>query len=107
MAEIASPTNLTELIARQRWEELRARLKEMHFSDIAEMLATLPPAERAIVFRLLDRDHAAEVFGYLPPDDQAELIHSLSATEVKSRAGRNAARRPHAIFRRIARGSHP
>jgi magnesium transporter len=83
MAEIASPANLTELIARQRWEELRIRLKEVHFSDIAEMLAGLPPAQRAIVFRLLDRDHAAEVFGYLPPDDQAELIHSLSAAEVK------------------------
>jgi magnesium transporter len=83
MAEIASPVNLKELIARQRWEELRARLKEMHFSDIAEMLATLPAAERAIVFRLLDRGLAAEVFGYLQPDDQTELIHSLSAAEVK------------------------
>ncbi len=83
MAEIVAPTNLTELIARQRWEDLRARLKEMHFSDIAELLAALLPAQRAIVFRLLDRDHAAEVFGYLPPDDQAELIHSLSAAEVK------------------------
>jgi magnesium transporter len=83
MAEIASTTNWTELIARQRWQDLLARLKEIHVSDIAEMLATLPLRERAIVFRLLDRDHAAEVFGYLPPDDQAELIHSLSAAEVK------------------------
>ncbi len=83
MAEIASPSNWTELIARQRWEDLRARLKDTHFSDIAEMLTTLPPKERAIVFRLLDRDHAAEVFGYLPPADQGELIHSLSASEVK------------------------
>jgi magnesium transporter len=83
MAEIVSTTNWTELIARQRWQDLLARLKEMHVSDIAEMLATLPPRERAIVFRLLNRDHAAEVFGYLPPDDQAELIHSLSAAEVK------------------------
>lgn len=83
MAEIVAPTNLTELIARQRWEELRTRLKEMHFSDIAELLAALQPAQRAIVFRLLDRDLAAEVFGYLPPGDQSELIHSLSAAEVK------------------------
>src|SRR5450631_3113078 len=83
MAEIVSTTNWTELIARQRWQDLLARLKEMHVSDIAEMLATLPPRERAIVFRLLDRNHAAEVFGYLPPEDQAELIHSLSAAEVK------------------------
>ena len=83
MAETASPANLKELIARQGWEELRARLKQMHYSDIAEMLATLPVAERAIVFRLLDRDHASEVFGYLPPGEQSELIHSLSDAEVK------------------------
>jgi magnesium transporter len=83
MAEIASTTNWTDLIARQRWPDLLARLKEMHVSDIAEMLATLAARERAIVFRLLDRDHAAEVFGYLQPDGQAELIHSLSAAEVK------------------------
>ena len=83
MAEITSTTNWTGLIAQQRWPDLLARLKEMHVSDIADVLATLPPRERAIVFRLLDRDHAAEVFGYLQPDDQAELIHSLSAAEVK------------------------
>jgi magnesium transporter len=83
MSQIASPTEWTELIAQQRWEELRAKLEETHFSDIAEMIAALPQKERAIVFRLLGREHAAEVFGYLPPSEQSELIHSLSAGEVK------------------------
>src|SRR6202165_2924729 len=83
MPGIVSLSEWTELIGQQRWEELRAKLAPMHFSDIAEMLTALPPKERAIVFRLLERERAAEVFGYLPPGQQGELIHSLSADEVK------------------------
>jgi magnesium transporter len=83
MANIAAPAEWSELIAQQRWEDLTKRLQATHFSDIAEMLTTLPPKERAIVFRLVGRERAAEVFGYLAPAEQSELIHSLSAEEVK------------------------
>ena len=72
-----------ELIRQQRWEELQKKLKDTHYSDIAEMLTELPQKERAIVFRLIDREHASEVFGYLPPSQQQELIRSLSAGETK------------------------
>jgi len=80
---VVAPAEWSELIAQQRWEELRAKLNDTHVSDIAEMLTALPPQERAIVFRLVGRERAAEVFGYLPPAQQRELIHSLSAAETK------------------------
>jgi magnesium transporter len=83
MPGIVSPTEWTTLIEQQRWEDIRARLAKTHFSDIAEMLTALQQRERAIVFRLVARERAAEVFGYLPPDQQRELIHSLSTDEVK------------------------
>jgi magnesium transporter len=83
MPVTVSPSEWTDLIARQRWEELRSKLERTHVSDIAEMLTALPPKERAIVFRLVARDRAAEVFGYLPPSEQKELIHSLTVDEVK------------------------
>ena len=83
MPAIVSPTEWTELVAQQRWEELREKLERTHVSDIAEMLTALPPKERAIVFRLVSRERASEVFGYLPPSEQEELIHSLTADEVK------------------------
>jgi magnesium transporter len=83
MPVTVSPSEWTDLVARQRWEELRSKLERTHVSDIAEMLTALPPKERAIVFRLVARDRAAEVFGYLPPSEQKELIHSLTADEVK------------------------
>src|ERR1700738_5140788 len=83
MPSIVSPTEWTELVAQQRWEELRGKLERTHVSDIAEMLTALPPKERAIVFRLVGRERAAEVFGYLAPSEQKGLIHSLTADEVK------------------------
>jgi magnesium transporter len=83
MPVTVSPSEWTDLVARQRWEELRSKLERTHVSDIAEMLTALPPKERAIVFRLVARGRAAEVFGYLPPSEQKELIHSLTADEVK------------------------
>ena len=83
MPAIVSPSQWTELVAQQRWDELRRQLERTHVSDIAEMLTNLPPKERAIVFRLVARERAAEVFGYLPLSEQKELIHSLTADEVK------------------------
>jgi magnesium transporter len=83
MPSVDSPTQWMELIRQQRWEELQKKLKDTHYSDIAEMLTELPQKERAIVFRLLDRERASEAFGYLPPSQQQELIRSLSAGETK------------------------
>src|ERR1700674_5695725 len=83
MLAMVSPTEWTELVAQQRWEELREKLERTHVSDIAEMLTALPPKERAIVFRLVARERAAEVFGYLAPSEQKQLVHSLTADEVK------------------------
>lgn len=83
MTEIAAPARWMELIAQQRWEELRDKLEDTRYADIAEMLTTLPTKERAIVFRLVGRERASDVFGYLAPREQRELIHSLSAGETK------------------------
>src|ERR1700722_10727315 len=83
MLAMVSSSEWTELVAQQRWEELREKLERTHVSDIAEMLTAMPPKERAIVFRLVARERAAEVFGYLAPSEQGELVHSLTADEVK------------------------
>jgi magnesium transporter len=73
-----------ELIEKQRWDELRTKLATTHFSDIADAMDALPSKEEAILFRLLTRDHAAQVFSYLPRKRQEALLHSLSTAEVKS-----------------------
>ena len=64
--------------------KLEALLRELPTEGpLFPAFAALPSKERAIVFRLVGREHASEVFGYLPPDQQSELVHCLSANETK------------------------
>jgi magnesium transporter len=84
MNETLTPSVWEDLIQRHRWDDLRARLAATHVSDIAEALAQLPGKEQAVLFRLLPRDQAAQVFSYLPAYRQKEVLHSLSTDEVRS-----------------------
>ncbi len=49
---------------------------------VADELARLDPAERAIVFRLLRKDRASEAFEVLSPTHQAELVEALGDASV-------------------------
>ncbi len=62
MIETVTLSLWEDLIHSQRWEELRARLTATHSSDIAEAMGQIHAKEQAVVFRLLSRDHAAQVF---------------------------------------------
>ena len=61
----------------------KALLVPVQPADIAEAIEDLPEAMQAIAFRLLQKDKATDVFEYLPPDIQEELISSLHAADVR------------------------
>jgi magnesium transporter len=84
MSETAMPSVWEDLIHNQRWEDLRAKLMATHSSDTADAMGQIHGTEQAVVFRLLSRDQAAQVFSYLPAQRQKELLRSLSTDEVKS-----------------------
>lgn len=84
MSETLTPSAWEDLIHNQRWEDLRAKLATTHFSDIAEAMIQLSAKDQAILFRILPRDQAAQLFSYLPPSRQKNLLRSLSTDEVKS-----------------------
>lgn len=71
------------LITEQRWAEVRAALALWPEAEIAELLPTLRPPERVLVFRLLPRAISSEVFAHLDPDDQNELLTHLSNEETR------------------------
>jgi magnesium transporter len=66
--DLARATDLTALSA---WLEGTGTL------DIADELARLDPAEKAVTFRLLDRDRALAVFEQLDPVHQQEVLEGL------------------------------
>ncbi|HEV8629529.1 MAG TPA: magnesium transporter, partial [Thermoanaerobaculia bacterium] len=58
--------DIAELIRARNFNELREFLLELPVPDAAELLAECAPEDRAVLFRLLPRDRAAEAFEYLP-----------------------------------------
>jgi magnesium transporter len=68
---------LEELVRAQDVGALRGWLGETGTLDIAEELARLPPAEKAVPFRLLDRNRALAVFEALDPTHQQQVLEGL------------------------------
>lgn len=75
---------LRDMLRAQRWQDLREALRELHPSDVSDLIIALPPEEEALIFRILPREQASEVFSYLPPDHQQGLIESLTNEQVRS-----------------------
>ena len=73
---------LTELVRERKFRALREILNEMNEVDIAEFLDELDVEQEILVFRLLPKDLAAEVFSYLE-EDQEKLIGALSDKELR------------------------
>ena len=75
-------------------DEINGFLEEKNFKKIAQVLCEMQPVdiaesmpmfslkERAVLFRLLTKDLAAEVFVELDTDTQEELISSFTETEL-------------------------
>jgi magnesium transporter len=66
---------------------LRAWLEENGTLDIIEALARLEPEERAVPFRLLDKDRALAVFEGLDPLHQQQLLDGLRDERVRELFG--------------------
>lgn len=75
-AELLQP-EVIELIREGRFSELREALHHVPPADVADIFASLDVKESALAFRFLQRDDAGEVFSYLAPERQEDLIHEL------------------------------
>ena len=75
---------LLDLVKTKQFRALRAQLAEMNEVDIAEFLDELEPDQQVLVFRLLPKDVAADVFTYLEDsEDQEKIINALSDKELR------------------------
>ena len=62
--------------------QLKLELNRLPAVDVGEYVAELTPERRAIAFRLLNKDQAIDVFEYLPPEVQEELVGALHDHQV-------------------------
>ncbi len=78
--EVTEP--IREKIQNRQLEDAKAELSHLHWADAARVLQELEPAERALAFRLLDKDQAIDVFEELEADEQESLLEALNDAEV-------------------------
>ncbi|WP_026082427.1 magnesium transporter [Mastigocladopsis repens] len=62
--------------------QLKLDLNSFQPVDAGEYITQLPKRQRAIAFRLLNKHQAIDVFEYLPPQVQEEIINSLHDVQV-------------------------
>ena len=84
MRESYELEKLMELVQERKFRALRENLTEMNEVDIADFLEELEVNQEILVFRLLPKELAAEVFAYLEDiEDQEKLIGALSDRELR------------------------
>jgi magnesium transporter len=73
---------IEELIAHRDFATIRDVFVEWTPVDLAELVSDLREESRAVVFRLLPKDIAAETFSYCDLETQQELLHDMAKEEV-------------------------
>lgn len=74
--------NISELLEKKDFKSIASMLSQLQPVDIAESAEAFSLKERAILYRLLPKDLAAEVFVELDSDVQAELISGFTDKEL-------------------------
>ena len=73
---------LMELLEGRNMKQLRERMNEMQEFDVAEFLSSLEDNRMPMLFRLLSKERAAEVFANLEAPDQERIINSITDAEL-------------------------
>lgn len=75
---------LNELLDNRSMRSLQLQLEDMNEFDVAEFLSEIDEKKRPMVFRMLSKETAAEVFANFDVDDQEHIINSITDSELAS-----------------------
>ena len=70
-------------ISKRKYSDLKKILVEMNPADIGDLMEELPRENLPLVFRILPKELASEVFVYIDSDTQELLISTFSDSELK------------------------
>ena len=73
---------LNEFLEGRQFRKLRETMSEMNEVDIAEFIEELEPEKKVLVYRMLPKELAADVFSFLEVDDQEHIINSITDYEL-------------------------
>lgn len=81
--EIITAEEILKLLELRQYKELKDVLEEMHPVDLAEMMEEFEDKQIILVFRLLQKEEAAETFTYMNSDTREVLLNALTDSEIK------------------------
>ncbi len=84
--ELLGP-EIQELIRAKDYSSLKDAISDWEPTDIAELLSSLSEEDQPIFFRLLSRQKAADVFAYLPTDQQKTTSRKSDQGKCRRPAG--------------------
>ena len=73
---------LMELLDRHDMKELQRRMEELNEFDVAEFLSEIDDNRMPMVFRLLSKETAADVFANFEAPEQERIINSITDSEL-------------------------
>ena len=73
---------LTELLDKRDMKQLQRRMEEMNEFDVAEFLTEIEDNRVPMVFRLLSKETAADVFANFEAPEQERIINSITDSEL-------------------------
>lgn len=77
-------SKIQDLLEEKKYIQLKKELETMRAVDIAEVFKPLDVHKSLLLFRMLPKDLAVEVFSRLSPDQQESLISLITDEEVSS-----------------------
>lgn len=75
---------LMQLLDERRMKELQLRLEDMNEFDVAEFLTEIGDNRMPMVFRLLSKQTAADVFANFDAPEQEQIINSITDSELSA-----------------------
>jgi magnesium transporter len=72
-----------DLLKQKDWTTLQKLVTEMPVPDVSDLLLTLPKQDQVVLFRLISREQAGDVFAYLERPDRDNLLDALTDEETR------------------------
>ncbi|WP_053956514.1 magnesium transporter [Inediibacterium massiliense] len=74
---------ILNLFTEKRYQEVREEIIKLNKVNIADLMEELDINDAIVLFRMLPKDMAVDVFSYLSTEQQKEIINSITEKEVK------------------------
>ncbi|MDD3840974.1 MAG: magnesium transporter [Clostridia bacterium] len=76
-------SDITNLVKQGKFVQARDEITKMNVVDLAQSLETLQPHTALVIFRLMPKEIAAEVFSYMSFEQKQFIIESITDKEIK------------------------